>query len=477
MFEVIVLIYLCSNLAYIYYAYKKYGIVDNDFLFTVGQPIGEKIGHHKIIKMITPSGLIKLNKLYTARALEQGKYRFQVARIGMLYTIVFLGGLFGIIMGRDYVATEKMDYAIERPAYGEGNETIEATYKVMIEGETHEATIPIILNEQVPKKAIAKQVLEEKAEQFKTYMLGNNVDENHITTDLWLPEAPYNQQIVISYEVSNDHVINERGKLKLNLMETETAYPFSISATFEYGDAVLTKVYDFVAYKPEPRLLDQVGFVPDKIIYEEEQIVLPNTVGSQEANVLWERPEVGIRGEQIFVFFLLIGIVLYVLKEQDLNQKILARQEEILYDFPGVVNKLTILINAGMTFGRAWHKIVTDYEQSSTGKRILYEEMVLVSKELQMGVPETEALEAFGKRCKNIEVIRLSTLLIQNLKRGSHSLTLALKELSVEAWHIRTTNARKLGEKASTKLLIPMGISLITVLLVVMAPTFMQMQI
>lgn len=153
------------------------------------------------------------------------------------------------------------------------------------------------------------------------------------------------------------------------------------------------------------------------------------------------------------------------------------RQDEILFDFPNVVNKLTILMNAGMTFSRAWFKIVDDYKRQNGKMRVLYEEMLQVQKDLQMGVSEADAIEAFGKRCRNIEVIRLSSILVQNLRRGSHSLTIALKELSVEAWSIRTSNARKLGEKASTKLLIPMAISLFTVLLIVIAPTFMKMQL
>jgi tight adherence protein C len=56
-------------------------------------------------------------------------------------------------------------------------------------------------------------------------------------------------------------------------------------------------------------------------------------------------------------------------------------------------------------------------------------------------------------------------------------MTIALKQLSGEAWTIRTTTARRLGEKASTKLLLPMGISLITVIIIVMVPTFMAMKL
>ena len=101
----------------------------------------------------------------------------------------------------------------------------------------------------------------------------------------------------------------------------------------------------------------------------------------------------------------------------------------------------------------------------------------MTTAHMQNGMPEGEALEAFGKRVGTKEVMRMSALLIQNLKRGNRGLTEVLKQLSNEAWEIRINNARLLGEKASTRLLLPMGISLITVIVIVIAPTIMSMNI
>lgn len=474
--KILILAYLFLNVAYCYYAYKKNGIENNNVLLTFGMPIKERLGEKRIRKMVSRSGMVKLGKLYNPRKLEQGILHYQTARLGLIYIILFVGGLLALVMSQDYVNEMPLDYVIERPEFGGGNTFLEAVYQVESDGQLFEKTMPLVIKEQLPEPDEASRILNDKAEGFLMVMLGENVSPDRVTKDLRFIKEPFSEAITVSYSSLSKDVITDRGQLKFNYLEHGQSYPAEIEALFQFGETELTKVYTFTVYKPEQTADEQIGLIPEMVVEESSRVVLPEAT-TNDMQISWKIPEEGISGGKIFLLTLLGGLVLYILKEQDLNQEIEERQDQILLDFPGVVNKLTILINAGMTLNRAWHKIVTDYQTYKKSDRILYEEMVHVSKELQMGVPEAIALEAFGKRCRSIEVIRLSSILVQNMKRGSHSLTVALKELSVEAWGIRTSNARKLGEKASTKLLIPMAISLVTVLLVVMAPTFMQMQI
>ncbi len=175
-----------------------------------------------------------------------------------------------------------------------------------------------------------------------------------------------------------------------------------------------------------------------------------------------------------------MGLALYFLKQVELRNKVEERQEELLREFPGFVNKMALLMNAGMTFSRAWEKIAADYmviKEKSKRKSILYEEVIKTLEDRKKGVSEILAYEAFGQRCKVPEILRFTAITLQNIKKGSALLIEAISQQSKEAWALREDLARKKGEKAGTKLVLPMGIMLIGILVIVIAPAILSMKI
>ncbi len=70
--------------------------------------------------------------------------------------------------------------------------------------------------------------------------------------------------------------------------------------------------------------------------------------------------------------------------------------------------------------------------------------------------------------------MRFSALLIQNMKKGRTDLIGMLKEESEDAFTLRKNEARKLGEEASTKLLLPMVMMLTVVMIIIMVPAYMS---
>ena len=101
-------------------------------------------------------------------------------------------------------------------------------------------------------------------------------------------------------------------------------------------------------------------------------------------------------------------------------------------------------------------------------------ELLLTAHELEVGISEPDAIEHFGKRCGTREYMRFSALLIQNMKKGSTDLIGMLKEESEDAFALRKNEARKLGEEASTKLLLPMVMMLTVVMIIIMVPAYMS---
>ena len=67
--------------------------------------------------------------------------------------------------------------------------------------------------------------------------------------------------------------------------------------------------------------------------------------------------------------------------------------------------------------------------------------------------------------------------LSQNLRKGTKGLSELLKLESIQAFEERKARAKRLGEEAGTKLLLPMFLMLAVVLIIVIVPAFLTMQI
>ena len=93
---------------------------------------------------------------------------------------------------------------------------------------------------------------------------------------------------------------------------------------------------------------------------------------------------------------------------------------------------------------------------------------------MKNGISESQAYERFGKRCQLPEYIRLGSVLSQNLKKGSKGLTELLESEAASSMNERKNHAKKIGEQAGTKLLLPMVMMLGIVLVILMVPAFLS---
>ena len=104
-------------------------------------------------------------------------------------------------------------------------------------------------------------------------------------------------------------------------------------------------------------------------------------------------------------------------------------------------------------------------------------EMEMAVREMNYGIPELKAYESFGKRCGTQGYIRLSSLLIQQVKRGARGMNQLLVQEVGEAEVLRRENARKSAEEAGTRLILPMILLMTVVFAVLMIPAFLSMNL
>ena len=122
-----------------------------------------------------------------------------------------------------------------------------------------------------------------------------------------------------------------------------------------------------------------------------------------------------------------------------------------------------------MVLRDAWKKV------SITGERALYQEMQNANLEMENGVMEIDAYRNLAERWNVKEVRKFTSLIIQNLNKGNEELAYFMKDLSDEMWEVKKNEIKQKGEKANSKLLLPMMMIFIGILLMVMVPVMQQM--
>ena len=86
-------------------------------------------------------------------------------------------------------------------------------------------------------------------------------------------------------------------------------------------------------------------------------------------------------------------------------------------------------------------------------------------------------LRGIWKECESPVYRKFGMLLSQNLRKGTKGLTNLLQREAQEAFEERKNMAKKLGEEAGTKLMIPLFLMLAVVFVIVTVPAFLTIQI
>ena len=188
----------------------------------------------------------------------------------------------------------------------------------------------------------------------------------------------------------------------------------------------------------------------------------------------WQKPGDNT-GTLIAALSFFAAFVLLLKKAREEQEALAKRSEQLLMDYPPLLLKFTLLIQAGMTARRAFQKMAADYMRTKPAKgRFAYEAIVTACHEMDSGVSELEAYRRFGEHCDLMKYKTFSTILIQNLQKGSQRMADLLEKEALEAWDERKRKARVLGEAAATKLLVPMVMMLVVVMAIIMIPAFLS---
>lgn len=234
-----------------------------------------------------------------------------------------------------------------------------------------------------------------------------------------------------------------------------------------------------------------VGIVPralsryESLLLQLQQAITSEDEGSLGENMLSLPTE--IDGQRIYysehedrsyLLLPLLGVIaamaIYMRQGQARRTEKKQREALLMLDYPELVSKLMVYIGAGLTVRNALETISQHFDaliaRGIKEDRPLYQELRTMLIQFRRNMPESEIYLSFGRRVNLKPYTKLVSLIEQNRMNGARNLR-AMLELEMEdAFEQRKTTARRLGEEAGTKLLLPLFIMLGIVMIIVIVP-------
>jgi tight adherence protein C len=160
------------------------------------------------------------------------------------------------------------------------------------------------------------------------------------------------------------------------------------------------------------------------------------------------------------------GLVGFFVPDLIFNNKIRARQADIMRSFPTFVDLAALTIEAGLDYMSAIDRIL----KNSKAKTELENELQKMINEIQLGYSRRDALKRLAVRTGIQEIRSFVGLIVQSDELGT-SLVELLRSYATDMRFRRLNRAEKLAAQASTKMLIPLFIFIFpTVFIMMLAP-------
>lgn len=373
------------------------------------------------------------------------------------------------------------DSAVIRDNPGSGTRQLQ----VFVEGLMQD---PVPLTVDIGAREYTKEEAETMFQTIMETMEARIREQNpslmEVRTDLVLPTRLESEGIRLRWYSSDTDLINSRGKVNNTLAETEETgrmlyFTVELSDGIHKADFEMpVRVLPLVRTDSQRQIegLKQQIQIKEEMQREIEVLSLPT---EYEGKILHYRTKEDSGHAILLVLGGILAILCYAKAQSDVREQEKKRERELLLDYADLVSKLMIFTGAGMTMRLAWGRIVQDYEVALAAgrqkKRVLYEEMSQTHYQMERGISEGEAFRDFGRRCRLQPYLKLSSLLEQNRKSGTKNLRTLLELELADAWEQRKNLARKLGEEAGTKLLLPLFLMLGIVMVMIMVPAMMSM--
>lgn len=402
----------------------------------------------------------------------------RVQALGCILVSLLLYGALSFMPDTESPVTP--DGAIGRDGYGGDVQQ----YPLYVDGILEE---PVPLTVEVDAKrfteAEAKRVFAQLMDGMEDRIRGENPSLSEVRKSLTLPTWLSEYGVRLRWSASNPEILDSFGQVQNEDLDTPDGIGVSLSLQMT-ADTYRQEHELPIRVLPPDRTEQQSlveGLLKEIRTRNTEQVtgdtlLLPEEYAGKKLHYR-EQQEDGY--EALLLLGVIMAALCYAKEQADEKEQKKRRERELLLDYAELLSKLMVFLGAGMTVRGAWERIVTGYEAAvQTGRqkrRAAYEEMGQTWHQLKSGMPEGAAYREFGNRCRLQPYLKLSSLLEQNRRTGTKNLREILQIEMADAFEQRKNLARRLGEEAGTKLLLPLFLMLGIVMAMIMVPAMMTM--
>lgn len=452
--------------------YEKSSMLQKCFLKVSVYLSGQIPEKFQISKNKEISSTVK--KLYPLKS-DQDLYQKQIIeKRSLQLMILFIGSFISLFLSMYEKTNLEELHFLQRNRAGNGGRLEELKYELedLLQGE-----LQLFLTEEIYTKEEIEGLFQEFLPVLERTMLNENKSRNRVTSDLKFLEKIPNYPFFLEWRSKNYRYIAYDGSLD-ELDPGVNQQLVTIQCLISYMEYEWIQEYTVQLEKPERSVEEEVQDsilsqlqTTEKETQYENKMELPGTFGKE--TIHWYRKT--SYGSYVGILITVIGIISSgYLKEKERKKYTQKKLEYLKHEYGVFVSKLSLYLTAGLSIRASLLRLCEDYEKKKKSEEFLYEELLLLTRELETGTPLKTALQEFGKRCRDSNYIKLSGLLLQNEKNGNRDILERLYEESFSVFEERIRHAKKLGEEASTKLLFPMMILLVVLMVMIMIPAFMN---
>lgn len=361
---------------------------------------------------------------------------------------------------------------------GEAGKDTSYEMEISVNGTEDQIEVPV--SPRKYREEELEKIFSDAGKRLEKLILGDNRSLDEIRSDLKLITEIPDSGISVYWELDDYEAMDIQGNLKEENL-TEQGKIVKLTSVLSYEEEKAVHEFYIKVYPPELNETEKILSELEKKIEQsnketnkEKYMILPENINGEKIQWKYRKNK---RAFSILILGSCIAGLIIISESQRKKEERKKAVMQMQVDYPQIINKFTLYIRAGMTIRKAWFLIAQDYEKKKVRDRKAYEEMCYTMYQIQGGAPEAEAYEEYGVRCEIAAYRKLGTLLSQNLRKGPQGLSEVLEREAWEAFEDRRSLAKKAGEEAETKLMIPMFAMLIIVFAIVMIPAFFSIQI
>ncbi len=421
----------------------------------------------------------KLMSLYPGKPVKQlvkEYYKDKISKI-ILATIFIIAIVIAVSISRLTSNTVTKENSLPRNDVGNGK------YSVNLSASTDDyryGEIEVKVEERLLSDAECDSMMDELYNHLTEIVPGENEGFNHIEKDMVFPAKVDNYPFSLRWESSDYLIVDSNGHIN-NEDINEEGVPIDIKVIMSYRKR--EKTYDIKAIIYPVTLSEdekRISELKDALLSEDEksktksQYKLPDFINGKP--ISWKETK-----QPVVPIVIILGVCLIIGiwfgTDKDLTSKYEERNRQMIIEYAEFVSKLQILLSSGSTIRKAMEKIAEDYKrnrQKGGEYKYVYEELLLCIRKLRDGVDEAGCYEFFGNRCGIVCYKKLTSLLIQNLRKGTEGILEAMDNEVRMAFEERKAVARRMGEEAQTKMIFPMMLMLSVVMLIIMIPAYLS---